>query len=156
MGVMGGSYGGFMTAWLTARDQRWKSSVVERALLSFPSFWGTSDIGTWFSPRYAGGANMPDGAAELWAASPLERAHEITAPTLILHSEADYRCPIEQAEQLFVALLAAGTPTEFLRFPDESHELSRSGAPKHRMERFEAILEWHGRWLGAGSAEVAD
>ena len=156
MGVMGGSYGGFMTAWLTARDQRWSSSVVERALLSFPSFWGTSDIGTWFSPRYAAGAEMPGGVAELWAASPLERAHEIETPTLILHSEADFRCPIEQAEQLFIALLRVGTPTEFLRFPAESHELSRSGKPKHRRERFEAILEWHGRWLGAGVSEVAD
>ena len=148
MGVMGGSYGGFMTAWLTAHDQRWASAVVERALLSFPSFYGTSDIGTTFGLRYAGAA-MPEGLDRLWEKSPLSKAHEITTPTLILHSERDHRCPIEQAEQLFTALLVTGTPTEFLRFPGESHELSRSGKPRHRRERFEAILEWHGRWLTA-------
>ncbi len=148
MGVMGGSYGGFMTAWLTARDRRFRSAVVERALISWPSFWGTSDIGTSFTGLYTG-ADMPDGAAELWAKSPLEAAGEIATPTLILHSEDDHRCPIEQAEQLFAALLKAGTPAELLRFPGESHELSRSGSPRHRQERFDAILEWHDRWLRA-------
>lgn len=147
MGIMGGSYGGFMTAWMTARDHRWRSSVVERALLSIPSFWGTSDIGTFFSERYSGGSVMPDDLDDLWAKSPLATAHRIETPTLILHSEQDHRCPIEQAEQLFTALLVAGTEVEFLRFPGECHELSRSGKPRQRVERFEAILEWHGRHL---------
>ncbi|MEX1280631.1 MAG: S9 family peptidase [Acidimicrobiia bacterium] len=156
MGIMGGSYGGFMTAWITARDDRWRSAVVERALLSFPSFWGTSDIGTFFTERYSGGSAMPDDLDDLWDKSPLATAHRIATPTLVLHSEADFRCPIEQAEQFFVALARAGTPTEFLRFPGESHELSRSGKPRHRVERFEAILDWHARWLGEAAVEVAD
>jgi dipeptidyl aminopeptidase/acylaminoacyl peptidase len=79
--------------------------------------------------------------------SPLALAHNVTTPTLILHSENDFRCPIEQAEQYFMALLRNGTPAELLRFPDESHEMSRSGKPRHRVERFEAILDWHGRHL---------
>jgi dipeptidyl aminopeptidase/acylaminoacyl peptidase len=145
-----------MTAWITARDHRWRSSVVERALLSIPSFWGTSDIGPFFAERYSGGSVMPDDLDDLWAKSPLATARQIETPTLVLHSEADFRCPIEQAEQFFVALLGAGTPAEFLRFPGESHELSRSGKPRHRLERFEAILDWHGRWLGEGATEVAD
>ena len=71
----------------------------------------------------------------------------MTTPTLILHSEDDFRCPIEQAEQYFMALLRNGTTTEMLRFPGEGHEMSRSGRPLHRKERFEAVLDWHGRYL---------
>jgi dipeptidyl aminopeptidase/acylaminoacyl peptidase len=71
----------------------------------------------------------------------------VTTPTLIVHSERDDRCPIEQGEQLFAALVANGVEVEMLRFPGGSHELSRSGKPKHRRERFEAILDWHDRHL---------
>lgn len=156
MGLMGGSYGGFMTAWITARDQRWRSAVVERALTSFPSFWGTSDIGTHFTEIYFGGASMPGDLDTLWEMSPLSTAHRTVTPTLVLHSELDLRCPIEQAEQYFVALLRAGTPVEMLRFPGGSHELSRSGKPSHRRVRLEAVVEWHGRWLGVPAPEVAD
>jgi dipeptidyl aminopeptidase/acylaminoacyl peptidase len=143
---MGGSYGGFMTGWIIGNETRWKSAVVERALLSFPSFAGTSDIGHTF-PEYYIEADMPEGAALLWEKSPQSLAHQVTTPTLILHSENDFRCPIEQGEQFLMQLLRNGTPAEMLRFPGESHELSRSGKPRHRQERFEAILEWHGRWL---------
>ena len=146
MGIMGGSYGGFLTAWVTARDHRFKSAVVERALLSWPSFFGTSDIGMDFPAMYTG-YDMPESPGELWEMSPLAKAQDISTPTLVVHSEGDYRCPIEQAEQLFMILLRAGTPSEFVRFPGESHELSRSGSPLHRRERFEAILDWHERYL---------
>lgn len=146
MGVMGGSYGGFMTAWMIGQEDRWKSAVVERALLSWTSFLGTSDIGDVFPESYLE-VTYPDGWERFWEASPLSLAHEVTTPTLILHSENDYRCPIEQAEQYFMALLRNGTTTEFLRFPGEGHEMSRSGKPLHRKERFEAILDWHSRHL---------
>ncbi|HEY7705243.1 MAG TPA: S9 family peptidase [Acidimicrobiia bacterium] len=139
LGIMGGSYGGFLTAWTIGHDHRFASAVVERALLSFESFHGTSDIGPEFNESYA----LTEDHDELWALSPMSVARQIETPTLILHSENDFRCPIEQAEQLFVALLAKGVEVEFLRFPGESHELSRSGKPKHRVERFEAIIDWH-------------
>lgn len=155
VGVMGGSYGGFMTAWITARDQRFKSSVVERALLNWSSFSGTSDIGPYFPQMYVE-ASLPDAQDELWEASPMARAHEIRTPTLIIHSEEDYRCPIEQAEQLFTLLLRAGVETEMVRFPGESHELSRLGKPVHRKERFEAILDWHGRHLLTTAENLAN
>jgi len=74
-------------------------------------------------------------------------ADRITCPTLIVHSEQDWRCPIEQAEQLFAILLRSGTTAEMIRFPDEGHELSRSGLPRHRVERFDAIIDWHRRHL---------
>jgi dipeptidyl aminopeptidase/acylaminoacyl peptidase len=146
MGLMGGSYGGFMTAWMIGQEDRWKSAVVERALISWTSFSGTSDIGGTFTENYLGAA-YPEGWDTWWSQGPLALAHNVSTPTLVLHSENDFRCPIEQAEQYFMALLRNGTTTEFLRFPGEGHELSRSGKPKHRVERFEAILDWHDRHL---------
>ena len=142
-GIMGGSYGGFLTAWIIGHQSRWRSAVVERALLSWPSFAGTSDIGPYFTDSYAGEESWES----WWEKSPLRVADRVTAPTLIIHSEKDHRCPIEQAEQYFTALVRAGVEAEMVRFPDEGHEMSRSGKPKHRVERFEAILDWHARHL---------
>jgi dipeptidyl aminopeptidase/acylaminoacyl peptidase len=85
--------------------------------------------------------------AEYLARSPLTYAKDVTTPLLILHSEDDLRCPIEQAEQLFVALKTLGKDVMFVRFPDENHELSRSGKPRHRLERFRFILDWFSRHL---------
>jgi dipeptidyl aminopeptidase/acylaminoacyl peptidase len=146
MGVMGGSYGGFMTGWIIGKENRWKSAVVERALTVWTSFSGTSDIGGVFPENYTL-ASYPDAWDRWWELGPLAMAHQVTTPTLVLHSETDWRCPIEQAEQYFMALLRNGTTTEFLRFPGEGHEMSRTGKPKHRVERFEAILDWHHRHL---------
>ena len=146
MGVMGGSYGGFMTAWIIGQEDRWKSAVVERALVSWTSFSGTSDIGGVFPENYLE-ASYPDAWDTWWHQSPLALADNVTTPTLVLHAENDFRCPIEQAEQYFMALLRNGTTTEFVRFPGEGHEMSRSGKPRHRKERFEAILDWHDRFL---------
>ena len=145
MGIMGGSYGGFATVRVTAEDQRYRSAVAERGLYVWTSFGGTSDIGTYFDGMYVRRGATRD---ELWAASPLSHADGITTPTLVLHSETDWRCPIEQGEQLFALLQNNGVESEMLRFPGESHELTRGGKPKHRVERFEAVLEWHGRYLG--------
>jgi dipeptidyl aminopeptidase/acylaminoacyl peptidase len=146
MGIMGGSYGGFLTAWVIGQEDRWKAAVVERALISWTSFSGTSDIGGVFPSHYTR-ADYPEAWDTWWRLSPLALAHDVTTPTLVLHSENDFRCPIEQAEQYFMALLRNGTPTEMLRFPGEGHEMSRSGNPRHRKERFEAILDWHDRYL---------
>lgn len=146
MGIMGGSYGGFMTAWLIGQEDRWKSAVVERALISWTSFSGTSDIGGVFPENYTG-ESYPEAWDTWWRLGPLALAHNVTTPTLVLHSENDFRCPIEQAEQYFMALLRNGTTTELLRFPGEGHEMSRSGKPRHRQERFDAVLDWHARHL---------
>jgi dipeptidyl aminopeptidase/acylaminoacyl peptidase len=147
LGVMGGSYGGFATVRITAADHRYRSSVAERGLYSFLSFAGTSDIGTVFDGFYLG-TDLENRMDALWAASPLRHAEDITTPTLVLHSENDWRCPIEQGEQLFTVLLTQGVNAELVRFPaEEGHELSRKGKPKHRVERFEIILDWHDRHL---------
>ena len=149
LGIMGGSYGGFLTAWTIGRDHRYRSAVVERALVGWESFGGTSDIARDFSRFYLG-LTPPCGHVGLREASPLDRAADIQTPTLIIHSEDDLRCPIEQAEQLFMTLLRNDVDVEMIRFPAESHELSRSGTPRHRLERFEYILEWHDAHLGVG------
>jgi dipeptidyl aminopeptidase/acylaminoacyl peptidase len=148
LGIMGGSYGGFLTAWAIAKDHRFSSAVVERALISFPSFAGTSDIAVAFPPNYTQSTEW----GVWWDKSPLAIADQIRTPTLIIHSENDLRCPIEQAEQLFLALLRSDVEVEFLRFPGEGHEMSRSGKPSHRLERFRAIVEWHRRNLSVSGA----
>lgn len=146
LGIMGGSYGGFMTVRVLAVDGRFRSAVPERGLYAFPSFAGTSDIGPRFPRLYLGDLE-PGDVESLWKASPLAVAHRVRTPSLIIHSEADHRCPIEQGEQLFAVLVRQGVEAEMLRFPGGSHELSRSGKPRHRRERFEAILDWHRRHL---------
>ncbi|MEA3511573.1 MAG: S9 family peptidase, partial [Actinomycetota bacterium] len=109
MGIMGGSYGGFATVRVTAEDQRYKSAIAERGLYVWTSFVGTSDIGTFFDGMYVRQGATRD---ELWAASPLRHAGGITTPTLVLHSETDWRCPIEQGEQLFALLQNNGVESE--------------------------------------------
>jgi len=144
VGVMGGSYGGYMTTWLAAHaGHRFKAAIPERAVTAWDSFTGSSDIGYFFTEAYAG-----TDAAQVAAQSPLTYADKIDIPTLIIHSEHDWRCPVEQAQRLYVALKARGVPTELLLFPGEGHEMSRSGLPSHRLARFDAILDWWSRHLG--------
>ncbi|MGH2608142.1 MAG: prolyl oligopeptidase family serine peptidase [Tepidiformaceae bacterium] len=148
LGVMGGSYGGFMTTWMIGHDHRFKAAVSERAVNDWYSMQGASDIGGTFNRQYLGeGAVIQDDLELLLRQSPLTFAKDIRTPVLILHSEDDLRCPMSQAEQLFVLLKQQRKDVEFVRFPDESHEMSRSGRPSHRVDRFEVILEYFGRKL---------
>lgn len=143
VGVMGGSYGGFMTTWLTSHyPDRFVAAISERAVNAWDSFAGSSDIGYYFAAAYVG----TDREA-LWNASPLAYADRITVPMLIIHSEQDWRCPIEQGQRLFVALKNRGAEAELLLFPGEGHELSRTGRPQHRRQRFDAILQWWAKYL---------
>ena len=142
-GIMGGSYGGFMTSWIISHHPNmFKSAIVERALLNWETMVGTSDIGIGFPEMYL--LNDMDKNINLYRKkSPITYASNIKTPTLILHSQEDYRCPIEQAEQLFSNLKRRGVKTARLRFPGESHELSSSGPPNHRKQRFDHVIKWH-------------
>lgn len=143
VGVMGGSYGGFMTSWLAARHgARFRAAWSERAVNAWDSFSGTSDIGSLFIAAYIG----TDRDVQ-WRHSPLCYADRIQIPFAVVHSEQDWRCPMEQAQRMFIALRRNGTEVEFLLFPGESHELSRTGRPRHRVQRFEAVLDWWSRHL---------
>jgi len=144
LGVMGGSYGGFMTSWIVGHTARFRAACSERAVNSQPSMFGTSDIGHVFNAVEIGGPLPWEDMGRYLERSPLTYARDITTPLLIVHSEDDLRCPIEQAEQLFVALKVLGREVVLVRFPGENHELSRSGRPRHRLERFRIILDWFG------------
>jgi dipeptidyl aminopeptidase/acylaminoacyl peptidase len=142
VGVLGGSYGGWMTTWLIGHTARFRAAVSERAVNTWDSFVGSSDIGWFFARAYVG----PGDEAQA-AQSPLRYAPAIATPTLIIHSEHDWRCPLEQAQRLYVSLKLEDVPCELLLFPGEGHELSRSGLPSHRVARFDAILDWFARFL---------
>jgi dipeptidyl aminopeptidase/acylaminoacyl peptidase len=147
LGVTGGSYGGFMTAWLVGHTERFRAAVAQRGLYNFASFYGTSDIGPWFGDYVLGGP-VYERQALYHERSPLSYARQMRTPLLLIHSEQDLRCPIEQAEQLFVQLRRIGkTEVEMIRFPEESHNLSRSGRPDRRIERLERIVGWFDKHL---------
>ncbi len=142
VGIMGGSYGGYLTAWVIAHDHRFAGAIVERGFLDPTSFQGTSDIGSFFGDEYVGTA-----ADAIARQSPMAVVGQVTTPTLVIHSELDFRCPLEQATRYYAALKRQGTEAELLVFPGENHELTRSGQPRHRIERFEAVLDWWERLL---------
>lgn len=142
VGILGGSYGGYMTTLLIGRTNRFAAAVSERGFNDPVSFVGSADIGWVFPGQYLG-----TDPARLAAQSALAGAAAITTPTLVIHAEHDWRCPIEQGTRLFVELKRRGVPSELLIFPGEGHELSRSGRPRHRLARFEHILRWLARWL---------
>ncbi|MBY0223516.1 S9 family peptidase [Sporosarcina aquimarina] len=145
LGVTGGSYGGFMTNWIVGHTNRFKAAVTQRSISNWISFFGVSDIGYYFSDWQLN-ADMRD-ADTLWKHSPLKYAKQIDTPLLILHSENDFRCPIEQAEQLFITLKDLGKVAEFVRFPQSDHNLSRTGKPNLRVARLKEIIGWFERYL---------
>lgn len=142
VGVLGGSHGGFMTSWLIGHTDRFRAAVSERAVNAIDSFIGSSDIGWGFADDLYGAD--PD---EHRRQSPLTYADAITTPLLIIHSEQDWRCPLEQGQRLYVSLRRRNATVEMLLVPGEGHELSRSGLPSHRVARFDAILDWFDRHL---------
>ncbi|MDN4644088.1 S9 family peptidase [Arthrobacter sp. PsM3] len=142
LGIMGGSYGGYLTAWTISHDHRFRAAIVERGFLDPVSFIGSSDIGWFFGGEYTGRS------ADLMAAqSPMARVDQVRTPALVIHSEEDLRCPVEQGQRYFTALKQLGVESAFLVFPGENHELSRSGTPHHRKQRFDRILQWWARYL---------
>jgi dipeptidyl aminopeptidase/acylaminoacyl peptidase len=141
VGMLGGSYGGYMATTLAGRHgARFRAICSERAVNDFLALEQSSDVATVF--RVIHGPTHLDDPDEYARISPLRHVRDIDVPMLLLHSENDLRCPISQAEQLFVALRLLGKDVTFYRFPAESHELSRSGSPVHRRMRAEIILDW--------------
>jgi dipeptidyl aminopeptidase/acylaminoacyl peptidase len=148
LGVHGYSYGGFMTSWIIGHSQRFRAAVVGAPCIDLPSMYGTSDIGVSFGELQWGGTRW-DAFAAAVERSPLTYAPAVETPVLLLHGEADARCPIEQAEQYFVALKRHGKAVEFVRFPDCSHLFLRVGHPKMREEYLRRTLEWFDRHLAS-------
>jgi dipeptidyl aminopeptidase/acylaminoacyl peptidase len=146
VGMIGGSYGGYMATWLaTHHGERFRAICSERAVNNLTSEEWSSDIATVFRTEH--GPTHLDGPDEYARMSPITYVRKIETPMLLIHSEEDLRCPINQAEELFVALRLLGKDVELVRFPGEGHELSRSGSPVHRVQRAEIILEFFAKHL---------
>jgi dipeptidyl aminopeptidase/acylaminoacyl peptidase len=154
LGVLGGSYGGFMTSWIVGHTDRFQAACSERSVNNFVLEGGSGDIG-WAFKGIVGEYwfEAPDAYLQI---SPSKYAANITTPLLILHSEDDLRCPLGHAEDLFAILRVLKRDVELVIFPAESHNLSRTGSPAHREMRFEAILDWFERTLVGGEAKTTE
>lgn len=146
LGTAGGSYGGFMVNWLVSHTERFKAAVTMRSVVNRFSAMGSSDLGWLRVPQY-GTKPWWEEIEPYWQQSPLRYASNIHTPLLIEHQEHDHRLPVEQAEQLYSALKYLGRTVEMILYPNESHGMSRTGKPWHRVHRLHKIVEWFDRYL---------
>ena len=153
LGVTGGSYGGYMTNWIVSHTNIFKAAVTLRSVVNFISDDGTRD-GAYGHKRDFGG-DIFEKFDLYWDRSPLKWAKNVKTPTLILHSDNDQRVPLEQGEQWFRALKHFGVTTEFVIFPRENHNLTRTGEPKHLVESLNWQVYWFDRFLNGNSSAVA-
>ncbi|HOP07208.1 MAG TPA: S9 family peptidase [candidate division Zixibacteria bacterium] len=145
MGVTGGSYGGYMTNWIVGHTNRFAAAITQRSVVNLTSITGSSDIGFAFSREFDG---FPWEKPDIYErCSPITYFKNVRTPVLIIHSEQDLRCPIEQGEQMFVMLKVLGRKVEMVRFPEEPHGLSRHGRPDRRIARLEWFKKWFDRYL---------
>jgi dipeptidyl aminopeptidase/acylaminoacyl peptidase len=149
LGVTGGSYGGYMTNWIVSHTNRFKAAVTLRSVSNFISDEGTRD-GAYGHEEYFKGIVFDD-FEQYWDASPLKYARNVHTPTLVLHSDNDFRVPIEQGEQWFRALQHYGVPSELVLFPRENHNLTRTGEPRHLVESLNWQIYWFERYLNGNS-----
>jgi len=152
LGVTGGSYGGFMTNWIVGHTDRFKAAVTLRSVVNFISDDGTRDGAYGHTPDFGG--DLFEKFDLYWDRSPLKYAKNVKTPTLILHSDNDFRVPLEQGEQWFRALRHFGVTTEIVMFPRENHNLTRTGEPKHLVESLNWQLYWFDRFLNGNAAAV--
>jgi dipeptidyl aminopeptidase/acylaminoacyl peptidase/CubicO group peptidase (beta-lactamase class C family) len=146
LAVTGYSYGGYMTCYLTGHTDRFAAAVAGGVVADLHSMYGTSDIGHGFTQLEAGGtpADVPE---QYSASSPIVSAGNVTTPTLILHGDADDRCPVGQAEQWFTELRSAGVPTRMVRYPGGSHLFIINGRPSHRADYQNRLMGWLRRYI---------
>ena len=146
VGVAGGSYGGFMVNWIIGHTNAFAAAVSQRSISNWSTMANLSDIGYYFEPDQAGATTWSE-PAKLWDSSPLKYADRVKTPTLFLHSDEDYRCPLAESLQLYTALQLFGVDTRLCLFHGENHELSRSGKPRHRVTRLAEITNWFDKYL---------
>ncbi len=148
MGITGGSYGGYLTCWTVGHTHRFKAAVTQRCVSNLVSMWGSSDM-NWKCQHLVGtsGAAPFQDLEHYWNMSPMKYVANVKTPTLVIHSEKDYRCALEQGEQFFIALKKLRVDTELVIFPDESHGLSRGGRMDRRVARLEHIKRWFDKYL---------
>jgi len=153
IGVTGGSYGGFMTAWITTKTDRFKAAQVDRMISNWFSWYGASDAqGLTEFEFYGKPWDNPD---LYWDLSPLKYVENVKTPTLQVQSEEDFRTPMADAEQWFISLRKRGVPVEFVRYPRSTHDLSRTGEPWLLVDRLGRLRQWFSHWLLERSANAA-
>jgi dipeptidyl aminopeptidase/acylaminoacyl peptidase len=146
LGVTGGSGGGLLTNWVVGQTNRFAAAVAQRDIASWEDWWYTGDF-TLFQPNWFKVPPFED-PQEYRARSPINFIKNVTTPMMFILGEADYRTPPGSGgEQMFRALKFRKIPAVMVRFPNESHELSRSGQPWHRVERLQHIVGWFDHWL---------
>jgi dipeptidyl aminopeptidase/acylaminoacyl peptidase len=160
IGLMGLSYGGYLTQWMSVATDRYAAAVAENGVGNVLSAWGESHFGVHYGRMYGQGDPLTaEGAADLWRQSPLSRARDTHTPLLLLQAEEDRNCPPGQNEQLFVALKVLERRTEYVLYPEEHHEMKNYGRPDRRIDRMERHLAWFDRYLRragrAGRAAVS-
>lgn len=138
--VTGGSFGGYMTAWIIGHTDRFSAAVAQRGVYDLTSFYGSTDAFKLVEGDF--GARPWDDAAFLWEHSPAAHAVNVDTPTLLIHSDEDFRVPVNNAELLHTCYRKLGVETRLVRYPREGHELSRSGEPVHVVDRLERIARW--------------
>ncbi len=148
LGVTGGSYGGFMTNWIIGHCDRFAAAVTARSISNNMSSFGTSDIGWHFWDYEMGDADPYADPERYLRFSPIAFAKDVRTPLLILHAENDYRCPIEQAEQFFTALAYLRKPVRMIRYPNDTHDLTRLGKPTNRVHHMASLIDWFDAYLG--------
>ena len=153
LGVTGGSYGGFMTNWIVGHTNRFKAAVTLRSISNFISDDGTRDGAYGHADDFTG--DIFEKFDLYWNASPLKYVKNVKTPTLVLHSDNDFRVPIEQGEQWFRALQHFGVPSEIVFFPRENHNLTRTGEPKHLVESINWQLYWFDRYINGNASAKA-
>ena len=146
LGVCGTSGGGNLSCWIVGQTNRFKAAIPQNPVTNWRSFYGTSDIGIYFSVEQLGG--HPHEIPEVYEkCSPITYAHNCTTPTLLVQSEIDWRCPAEQSEQFYTVLKAVGCEVEMLRQPGGFHGASISGAVNLRRAHNDAMLDWFARYV---------
>ncbi len=145
MGVTGGSYGGFMTAWITTKTNRFKAAQADRMISDWVSWWGSTDVQSLTNGEFFG--RPWENLAMYDSLSPIRHVQNVRTPTLIVQSEEDHRTPMPNADLWFQALKGLGVPAEFIRYPRSTHELSRSGEPWLLVDRLSRIRQWFYHWL---------
>jgi dipeptidyl aminopeptidase/acylaminoacyl peptidase len=153
MGIGGGSYGGYMTNWVIGQTNRFSAAVAMRSISNLVSEYAQHDIVLWGALEL-GSPPWPD-QDELWKRSPIRYVQNIQTPLLLTCGEMDLRCAISQSEELFGAMRFLGKTVEMVRFPEESHDVSRNGRPDRRVERLQRVAGWYERFLGTASVEKA-
>lgn len=148
MGVTGGSYGGFMTAWITTKSNRFKAAQADRMISDWNAWWGTSDVQSLTNNEFFG--KPWENQAMYDTLSPIRFVQKVKTPTLIVQSEEDHRTPMATAEMWFMALKTLGVPAEFVRYPRSTHDLSRTGEPWLLVDRLGRLRQWFGHWLAEG------